>query len=618
MSAHRYVYAAPKRGELAELRDERLAGFSERHRIALSLGAPESWRHPATAMKERRASGVVLEMIHGWPTRVHLQEARRTLRAGGRVFFYWPREEAIECIDRERLASYGRLWWFVHGVYVYANGKQRLRHALASRLPAGLRARLRPHYYRLRDLPRRLLQGQPALRLLSATHDEAQLAGSCLRELAELGSAASPNPMALDCVPSGHRRLPGMGIYLRTDFWGRIYSGGSYGHTCYVAKELAASTEQFAAFMAHRYLLLDELGVQQVPLPAPGERGDEYTILSATSHYRRQLLNRLQRVRPRYIYERLCLGNYAGARLSRELAVPYLVEYNGSEISMMRSFSGKGYTHEKVYLAAEHAAFQQATAISVISDAVRDDVLKRGIAPSKILVNPNGVDVDVYVPPSPAKRQAVRRELGFEPQHVVICFTGTFGGWHGVDVLAAAIPEVLGAVPDARFLLIGDGNHKPLVDEAVRSRGLEALVKCTGRVPQAEGARLLAAADIFVSPHASHMVDSRFFGSPTKIFEYMAMGGGIVASDLEQIGQTLAPGLDARHLPAGPANVGHERAILCKPGDLEGFIAGVLYAARFPQVAAVLGRNARAAAIEHYSWRSHVGRLWEFLYERGL
>ena len=73
--------------------------------------------------------------------------------------------------------------------------------------------------------------------------------------------------------------------------------------------------------------------------------------------------------------------------------------------------------------------------------------------------------------------------------------------------------------------------------------GLVARVKSMGRVPQAEGARLLGACDLYVSPHNSHMVDSKFFGSPTKLFEYMAMGEGIVGSDLEQLGEVLSPAL---------------------------------------------------------------------------
>ena len=101
-----------------------------------------------------------------------------------------------------------------------------------------------------------------------------------------------------------------------------------------------------------------------------------------------------------------------------------------------------------------------------------------------------------------------------------------------------------------KFLLIGDGTHKPQLDAAVERHSLDDRVRRVGRVPQAEGARLLKACDIYVSPHNSHMVDSKFFGSPTKVFEYMAMGGGIVASDLEQIGEVLSPALRAGRLGA--------------------------------------------------------------------
>ena len=119
------------------------------------------------------------------------------------------------------------------------------------------------------------------------------------------------------------------------------------------------------------------------------------------------------------------------------------------------------------------------------------------------------------------------------------------------------------------FLLLGDGHFKNLVDRRSR-RGIEDRVVSTGRVPQVEGARLLKACDIYVSPHSAHMIDSKFFGSPTKVFEYMALGGGIVASDLEQIGQVLSPSLTPEEASAG-APVTDERAVLCMPGNVAQF-----------------------------------------------
>ena len=68
-------------------------------------------------------------------------------------------------------------------------------------------------------------------------------------------------------------------------------------------------------------------------------------------------------------------------------------------------------------------------------------------------------------------------------------------------------------------------------------------VGVVGRVPQAHGARLLRACDIYVSPHNTHMVDSRFFGSPTKFFEYMAMARAVVGGLMTWLaaGRTSVP-----------------------------------------------------------------------------
>jgi glycosyltransferase involved in cell wall biosynthesis len=177
--------------------------------------------------------------------------------------------------------------------------------------------------------------------------------------------------------------------------------------------------------------------------------------------------------------------------------------------------------------------------------------------------------------------------------------------------MAAAMPKICRRAPEAKFLLIGDGNLKHLVIDAIKGNGLADRVVDVGRTEQRVGARLLKAADIFVSPHSSHMVDSPFFGSPTKLFEYMALGRGIVASDLEQLGIVMSPALRPSDFEAAPVQVRDQRGVLCKPGDVDEFVAGVLALVRNPDVAAALGRNARAAAVTNYSWQQHVARIWD-------
>jgi glycosyltransferase involved in cell wall biosynthesis/ubiquinone/menaquinone biosynthesis C-methylase UbiE len=347
-------------------------------------------------------------------------------------------------------------------------------------------------------------------------------------------------------------------------------------------------------------------------VPRPSATNNEDDIAAATPYYLSLLRPAFEELRPAYIYERMCLGNSAGALLSAEFDVPYILEYNGSEISMRRSFEGAGYVYEAEYLETEALAFEQATLVSVVSAEIRTSLVARGVDPSKIVVNPNGVDLEAYAPAPPVQRDEIRRGLGFDGSDRVVGFTGTFGGWHGIDVLSEAIPRICREAPNAKFLLIGDGHFKRLVDRAVQSYGLERQVLSMGRVAQVEGARLLKACDIYVSPHSTHMIDSKFFGSPTKLFEYMALGGGIVASDLEQIGQVLSPALTPDEAAAG-AEVSRERAVLCEPGDVDQFVRAVVALVRQPDLARALGRNAHEAARDHYSWTRHVANLWLFL-----
>ena len=123
----------------------------------------------------------------------------------------------------------------------------------------------------------------------------------------------------------------------------------------------------------------------------------------------------------------------------------------------------------------------------------------------------------------------------------------------------------------------------------------------TGAVAQEAGPAHLAACDILVAPHVPNADGTPFFGSPTKLFEYMAMGKGIVASDLDQIGEVL------RH---------DETAWLVRPGDVASLVEGLLALIGDPGLRDRLGRAAREAAVARHSWSEHTRRIVHTLEER--
>src|SRR5262249_31587186 len=111
-------------------------------------------------------------------------------------------------------------------------------------------------------------------------------------------------------------------LHLLTDFWPPITPVGSSADPCYVPQELPAVTSQFVCMVANPFKLLDELGVHQVVMDRPTTIINEEAIVSATTHYYPIVKAACEVLRPAYIYERLCLGNYVAALLSRELQIP--------------------------------------------------------------------------------------------------------------------------------------------------------------------------------------------------------------------------------------------------------------------------------------------------------
>jgi glycosyltransferase involved in cell wall biosynthesis len=385
-------------------------------------------------------------------------------------------------------------------------------------------------------------------------------------------------------------------LYLRTDITFGLISGGSVGHIAGVVNNLVDVAS--GAILATTDWIRTTRPEVTTWIISPDGRFRDFTelpLLAFTDVAYEQVLLHLGDTRPAFIYQRYGLENFTGARLAETLEVPFVLEYNGSEVWIQKVWSGTGLTYPELATRIEMFNFQRADLIVVVSEVLAAELIERGLNQAKILVNPNGVDVNRFRPDIDGSR--TRAELGLSANTVAIGFVGTFGPWHGAEVLAEAFVEVARALPDARdhvrLVLIGDGARLPDTRRIIREGGVESETIFVGRTRQEDAPRYLAACDVLVSPHVPNSDGTRFFGSPTKLFEYMAMGKAIVASNLEQIGDVLE---DDR------------TALLVKPGSVDELVRGLTLLMKDPALRERLGRAAREEAVAKHTWRDHTRR----------
>ncbi len=298
---------------------------------------------------------------------------------------------------------------------------------------------------------------------------------------------------------------------------------------------------------------------------------------------------------PDFIYQRYARFSWAGVLASLRTQCPLFLEYNGSEAWVGKHWDRVNMLdllerYEQLNLAA-------AARIFVVSEVERKNLQRVGIAPEKIIVNPNGVDVKAFRPNVGGLEK--RADLAVGNEELLVGFVGTFGPWHGVLVLAEAIKLIPANVP-VRFLLVGTGALHGEMKKLLASEEETGRVVFCGSVEHDEIPALLDACDVLVSPHVPLEGGAEFFGSPTKLFEYMAMGKGIVASRLGQIAEVL------EH---------EETALLVSPGSAAELSAAILRLAESRSLRESLGAAARSAAVANHTWTRNAQNILD-AYER--
>ncbi|MBU2677195.1 MAG: glycosyltransferase family 4 protein [Gammaproteobacteria bacterium] len=180
---------------------------------------------------------------------------------------------------------------------------------------------------------------------------------------------------------------------------------------------------------------------------------------------------------------------------------------------------------------------------------------------------------------------ALRAELGIPPDARVILYAGNFKEYQGVDILVDSMSTVQQAHPDVQLVLLGSsiGDN---VDEITR-RGKGAIIVCP-RQPHDLVPVYLHMAQVLVSPRVSGD------NLPLKLFEYLAAGKPIVATDNKHHRLVLQ----------------EDRAVFCD-STAEGLAAAMSQLLDDPAKMQLLGTAARAYSDQKLGWRNFVGSVSE-------
>jgi glycosyltransferase involved in cell wall biosynthesis len=161
-----------------------------------------------------------------------------------------------------------------------------------------------------------------------------------------------------------------------------------------------------------------------------------------------------------------------------------------------------------------------------------------------------------------------------------------------LDLLIESFQQVREQYPKVKLILVGDGETRLRIEARIAESNLRQSIILTGLVDHSKIPEILSIATVSVAPLTK--LQDGYGCSPLKIYEYMAAGNAIVATDTGQVSTIIS------HNKTG---------VLVDPGDITGFANAITRLLDNPMLANEIGDQARKQAIANYSWIDYSNKL---------
>ncbi len=330
-------------------------------------------------------------------------------------------------------------------------------------------------------------------------------------------------------------------------------------------------------------------------LPHPGRSEGierERTKIALVERFVRDAGPVLDRFAPDVLYERLALFGTAGVRLAARTGAFHVVEVNA--LMAQEEAKWRGLELTAVAIEREKQVLDAAHAIIPVSEQWRHDIIEIIGATNeaathgpdeKVHVVPNGFD-ELAFSATPDQQES-RAQFGLPSIGPIAVFTGSLRPWHGVEVAIKALSFVSNSV---HLVIAGDGDIKAELQKLAEALGLAERITWLGHVAHHHIPALLAAADVALAPYPA--LDDFAF-SPLKLYEYLAIGLPIVASDIGQISNLLA---------------GVRSAELVEPGNVAALAAAITRVISDPKMKSFASLT-RADTMLSHGWNARAAQI---------
>ena len=245
--------------------------------------------------------------------------------------------------------------------------------------------------------------------------------------------------------------------------------------------------------------------------------------------------------------------------------------------------------------ALETHCMKSADLVVTLGEAMRDEILERGVDPDKVIIVPNGVSEE-FLRPLPDDQGKLKASLGIKPGEHVVGLVSSLVAHEGIGTLLEAVKILNDRGVRTRALIVGDGPERPALQRQAAALGIDAIFP--GRVPMSQVRAYHAVLDVFVVPRTPDRVCQLV--TPLKPVEAMASGLPVVVSGVRALSEIVNDKVTG--LVSAPLD----------PAALADALSGLLDS---PELRAELGANAREWVARDRTWAHNAARYRE-AYER--